>query len=189
MTLEVLHRTLVAGAVAVSCALPASAAASSESAHTAAKIADAGPDAALAGTTDTAPSAVRRLSESGVSLAYEVPDKIAVGETVQIRLRLAGVTASDGASVEVHEVATRRPLLSIRLEKGEQRVVELSFTAKTDGLQYLDVTTRQAGRISVRSVPLRVGSGRHDMKQEGKRVVTPKGERLISLPAGKPASR
>jgi hypothetical protein len=126
-----------------------------------------------------------KASGSGVTLGYVVPPKIAVGETIAVRLQFAGVTAIDGALVEVREVATRRQLLSMRLQQGEQRDVDFPFTARADGTQYLDVVTFQGGRRSVQSVPLRVGSGRVTLKGEGKLRTTPSGESVISMPASK----
>lgn len=162
------------------------------------------PDLSLAsseagsGTDGPAPSAARALGKpaammraaskangSGVVLRYGVPDKIAVGEVVTVRLHFAGVTATEGAAVEVREVGTRRQLLTLRLRPDDPGTVEFLYAARTDGLQYLDVTTQQAGRISVQSVPLRVGSGNLALKEEGRRLVTPSGESVISLPSVK----
>ncbi len=141
--------------------------------------------AAASGKPGPVVRAVGKANGSGVVLSYAVPEKIALGETVTVRLSFAGVTAADGAAVEVREVATRRQLLTLRLQPGDPRTVEFSYTARADGLQYLDVTTQQAQAISVQSVPLRVGSGKLNLKEEGRRVLTPSGENLVSLPSAR----
>lgn len=145
------------------------------------------------GTSPTSPAATPKQSTvapskhagSGVVMRYSVPPKIAIGETVTVQLSFSGVSAPDGASVEIAEAGTRRVLSSLRLAPGVQREVEVSYTGLVDGMQYLNVTTTQAGRVTVQSVPLAVGSGKAAMKPAGTRQVTPSGEAVISLPAGK----
>lgn len=124
---------------------------------------------------------------SGVVLRYAVPDKMAVGEAVTVRLQFSGVSAPDGASVEVRDPVARTTLLALRLAQGEQRTVELPFAGRADGMQYIDITTTQAGRMTVVSVPLRVGTGELKLKPEGQRSTTAGGEAVISLPAATPA--
>jgi len=139
----------------------------------------------------TAPAwqnAAGKHTGSGVAVRYAVPDKIAVGETVTVRLQLAGVSSPEGATVVVSDPASRATLLTLRLASGEQRTVELPYAGRSDGMQFLDVTTTQAGRMTVVSVPLRVGSGELKLKPEGQRRVTSGGEAVISLPASSPAS-
>jgi len=123
---------------------------------------------------------------SGVTVAHTVPARIGVGETVTVRLRISGVTAADGATVEVRDPATKVTLLSTQLAQGEQRTVDLPYTGRSDGMQYLDVTTTQGGRSTVVSVPLAVGSGQVRLKTEGERRTTADGEAVISLPATSP---
>ncbi|MCW5636015.1 MAG: hypothetical protein KIT17_21950 [Rubrivivax sp.] len=158
------------------------------------RAADAAPPA-TATATPAAPSAsaapkwqraAAKHGGSGVTLRYAVPDKLAVGETVAVRLQFGGVTAADGAAVEVIDAATRAPLLTLQLQSGEQRTAELSYTGRSDGMQFLTVTTTQAGRVTVQQVPLRVGSGELKLKAEGQRRSTAGGEAVISLPASAP---
>ena len=125
---------------------------------------------------------------SGVLVRATVPARIAVGETVAIRLQVSGVTAADGASIEVRDVATQLTLLSARLAAGEARTIELPYTGRSDGMQTLAVTTTQAGRASVQAVALPVGSGQVHSKPQGQRRTTASGEAVISLPASSPGS-
>lgn len=125
---------------------------------------------------------------SGVVLRYAVPDKMAVGEAVTLRLQLSGVTAPDGATVEVRDRAARALLLTQQLSAGEERTIEIPYTGRTDGMQFLDVTTTQAGRLTVVSVPLRVGTGELRLKPEGQRRATAGGDAVISLPAATPGA-
>lgn len=125
---------------------------------------------------------------SGVVLRYAVPDKIAVGETFTVRLQFLGVTANDGATVEVRERATRTSLLSLSLTAGEPRTVELPYASRVDGMQFLDVSTTQGGRVTVQSIPLRIGTGELKTKPQGQRSTTADGDAVISLPAATPST-
>lgn len=120
---------------------------------------------------------------SGVAVQAEVPAKLRVGEAFTLKLRVAKVTAADGASIEVREPGSGKVLFSTRLNAGEMRSIEVPYRATRDGMQYLDVVTRQGTRSSVQSVALPVGSGAVALKSEGKPVTTPSGEKVISLPA------
>ena len=123
---------------------------------------------------------------SGVLMRHTVPEKIALGESVTLKLQFSGVTDAEGATVEVRDPAARTTLLTTRLAQGEQKTVELPYTGRTDGMQFIVVTTTQAGRSTVQSVPLHVGSGKMNLKVEGQRQTTPAGEAVISLPAATP---
>jgi hypothetical protein len=125
---------------------------------------------------------------SGVVMRYAVPAKIAVGETVTVQLQFLGISAADGATVEVRDRATRATVLTLNLSAGEQRTVELPYANRTDGMQFLDVTTTQGGRLTVQSIPLRVGSGELKLKPQGQRATTADGEAVISLPAASPGA-
>ena len=126
---------------------------------------------------------------SGVVVQHSVPDKIAIGETVTLQLQFSGVTAADGAMVEVRDPSTHDTLVSVRLAQGEQRTIELPYMSRTDGMQFVDITSTQGGRTSVESVALRVGSGELRLKPQGSRQTTATGENVISLPAVEPAVR
>jgi len=143
-------------------------------------------DGAAAGKAGTRAAQVK--PGSGVTLKATVPTKVALGETVTVRLQFSGVTASDGASVEVRDVATQATLLSTRLATGEARTIDLAYTGRSDGVQYLAVTTTQAGRSSVQAVAVPVGSGQLKLKPEGQRRTTAGGEAVISLPASSPGA-
>lgn len=144
-----------------------------------------GDKSAAAGKPTMTATASSKGGGSGVVLRYTVPQRIALGETVAVRLSFSGVSAAEGAAVEVIEADGGRRLLALQLAQGERRDVDLSYTGRTDGMQYLNVTTTQGGRTTVQQVPLAVGSGKRALKQDGTRQVTPSGEAVISLPANK----
>ena len=133
-------------------------------------------------------TAAAKHNGSGVTVRYAVPDKAAVGETVTVRLAFSDVTAADGATVEVRDTASRALLLTLRLARGEERSVDLPFTGRGDGMQFVSITTTQGGRSTVQQVPVRVGSGELRTKPEGERRTTATGEAVISLPAATSAS-
>lgn len=159
--------------------------------HAAASASDrtaAGPTPGAGKPTPAWQSVSGKHTGSGVVLRYAVPDKLAVGEAVTVRLQLSGVTSADGATVEVRDRAARAVLLTQPLAAGEERTLEIPYTGRTDGMQFIDVTTTQAGRVTVVSVPLRVGTGELKSKPEGQRRTTASGEAVISLPAASPGA-
>lgn len=146
------------------------------------------PAPAAAKTTSNWQSAPSKHGGSGVVLRFAVPDKIAVGETVTLRLQFLGVSAPDGATVEVRDRSTRATVLSLNLTAGEPRTVELPYSSRSDGMQFLDVVTTQGGRLSVQSIALHVGSGQLNLKPQGQRATTADGQAVISLPAASPGA-
>lgn len=120
---------------------------------------------------------------SGVTVRAELPKTLKVGEQGTLKLRVSEVSAADGASVEVRDPATGETLFQAALARGEARSFDVPFTARRDGVQHLDIVTRQGTRASVKSLPVAVGHGAADLKTEGKPMLTPSGERIISLPS------
>jgi hypothetical protein len=176
----VLAATFVFG-IGPGCAAPASGDSSPASQSKRAQVARSGADGWM-----LAPA---KAGGSGVSLRYAVPRAISAGETVLVRLQLADVVA-DGAQVEVRPGDPSLQLLPdgagpggpITLVRGETRELELQVAARADGLHFLNVFTRQNGRTSAASVPLRVGEVR-SKPQRSQVQTTPAGEKVISLPS------
>lgn len=135
---------------------------------------------AQTGALTLAPS---KHNGSGVALRYGTPTGLQPGAAGRVQVQLSNVTAVDGARVEVRSVATGATLLSTTLQRGETRLVDIDVPPQPDGMQYLSVVTTQAGRSSLQSIPLKVGSGRAAMKVEGQPQTTPTGEKVISLPS------
>jgi hypothetical protein len=120
---------------------------------------------------------------SGVEVAYVAPPRLAPGQTGTVRLHFGGVTAADGAIASVRDPVSGRTLLLLHVASGEPREVDFAYTAPADGMQFLDVTTVQAGRTSVVSIPVPVGSGKLVLKSAGKLSISASGERVISMPS------
>ncbi len=126
-----------------------------------------------------------KANGSGVVVNATVPPKLAAGQTVALRLSFDGVSA-EGASAEVREPgANGRVLLTLQLPAGQPTNADLNYQVGGDGVQFIDIITRQNGRTSIQQLALAVGSGQNKLKANGTEVVTPSGERIISLPAGK----
>jgi hypothetical protein len=124
-----------------------------------------------------------KANGSGVIVNAAVPTKVAVGQTVSVRLNFNGVGA-EGATAEVREAgANGRVLLSAQLPGGKEYSADVPYQAQNDGMQYLDVTTTQNGRTSIQQVAVAVGSGQMKLKPSGTAVVTPTGERLVTVPS------
>jgi hypothetical protein len=126
---------------------------------------------------------------SGITLRYRVPQALAPGEAALVRLELSNVTAA-GAELELRAgdpavqllVDGQPPAGPITLVPGAVRALDVQVRAP-DGLHFLNVFTRQGGRSSAASVPLRVGSGQARVRAQGTEVkTTPGGEKIIPLP-------
>lgn len=131
----------------------------------------------------------QKANGSGVKLSANTPKSIAIGQATLVTLSFDAVT-SDGAVANVRAPAgvtvTRAdgsPLTDIALTRGQAMSVDVMVNAQGDGMQFLDITTTQAGRSSVQSVPLKVGTGKMVLKSNGNVVTTPTGERIVSMPA------
>lgn len=128
-------------------------------------------------------------SGSGIRLRYRTPDAVQPGEAITLELQFSGVTAPD-AQVELRgpegsslSAADGSALSRVALPVGQTTTVAVRLVPTGDGLQTLDVFTSQAERSSVQSVPVKVGSGRKQLKTQGKLETTPSGEKVISLPS------
>jgi hypothetical protein len=127
--------------------------------------------------------ALMKANGSGVVVNAAVPAKVAAGQTISVRLSFNGV-GPEGASAEVREAgANGRVLLAIQLPASKEHSANVSYQAQGDGMQYLDVTTSQNGRTSIQQIAVAVGSGQMKLKPSGTEVVTPTGERLVTLPS------
>jgi hypothetical protein len=129
---------------------------------------------------------------SGVLLRYGMPAALNPGQAATVRLQLSRIVAPAGAQVELRAAD---PALQFTLEgqpvngpielsRGEVRELQLQVLAANEGLYRLSVLTRQNGRVSAVSVPIRVGNVPVQAKARGAAVqVTPTGEKVVSLPA------
>lgn len=120
---------------------------------------------------------------SGVSVEAAAPKTLKAGETGTLTLKLGQVTAPEGASVEVRNPATGQVLYSSRLNRGESRTVNVDIGGASQGMQYLDIVTRQGTGASVQTVAVAVGGARPVLKREGQLKVSPNGEAVVSMPA------
>ncbi len=127
-------------------------------------------------------------SGSGIRLRYSVPDVIQAGQLVPVQIELANVRP--GAEVQWRlpggSTGTTMPGGAgsfMALTPGQPNVITVNVMPTADGTVYLDVFTRQNGRGSAQSVPLKVGSGKVTLKQEGVARTGPGGEKVISLPS------
>ena len=121
---------------------------------------------------------------SGVSLAYKVAPA-AVGAPVTLTLRFSGVSAPAGARVSI----VADPGLAVQgdrgltLAAGAAQELQLQVSAAADGVYFVNVTTEQAGRAHVTSVPVTVGKGALKLNKQGTVKPAAGGEPVVSLPA------
>jgi hypothetical protein len=121
---------------------------------------------------------------SGVTMTSNTAKSIPIGVATPVTLDF-GAARFEGAVAQIRApegvqvmMADGSAVGDIALAIGQPTRVELLVTARDDGLQYLDVTTLQNKRASVRSVALVVGSGDLKTKPIGRVETTPNGERV-----------
>ncbi len=131
----------------------------------------------------------QKSNGSGVSVDAKTAKTIAIGEASPLTLSFAAAS-HEGAKAQVRApqgaTVTRAdgsPVGDIALTVGKPTTVDLLVTATGDGLQYLDVTTHQNARSSVRSVALRVGSGEAKLKTAGRVEIDSRGQRMKIMQA------
>ncbi len=123
---------------------------------------------------------------SGVDLAYRIDGTPAAKSPTALTLRFTGVSAPEGARVTITAPdglsidGQRQRTLSAAAAAQEMR---LAVTAAADGVYYVNVTTEQAGRSHVTSVPVTVGKGQLKLQKNGNVQTMPNGERVVSMPS------
>lgn len=131
----------------------------------------------------------QKAKGSGIVLDAVSPPSMGVGQATRVTLRFHGAhTESAIATIQAQEGVTvtrldGSPVGAVALSMGRPTQLDVMVSASGDGLQYLHVTTEQDGRASVRSVPLKVGSGAVKLKANGTLVTMPNGEQIVSMPA------
>ncbi len=137
--------------------------------------------------------AKQKHNASGVMLRYREAGTVKSGQPATLSLVLAGITAAEGAQVEIKTSDPAMVVLRdgnpvnarIDLPAGSQHRIDLTVANAPEGLHYVNVFMTQHGRTSVAGVPVRVGDGQPKQKPEGKLETTPSGERIIVLPSAK----
>lgn len=121
---------------------------------------------------------------SGVSLAYKVTTADA-GVPVTLTLRFSGVSAAAGARVSIVADAglAVQGERALTLAAGAAQDLRLQVSAAADGVYFVNVTTEQAGRAHVTSVPVTVGKGVVKLNKQGALKAGAGGEPVVSLPA------
>lgn len=164
-----MQRTLIALTAALAC--------------TAAHADESVKPAAARATATVAPA---KHNGSGIVLAYEAPARAELNQASVLTLRLSGI-AAEGASIELRAPAGLTVTPSggtIALPRGVETTLALSVTPTAHGVHYLDVFTRQNGRISAHSIAVSTGTATtQHLKRAGSAQTTPSGERIVSLPA------
>lgn len=125
---------------------------------------------------------------SGIRVRYSVPDVVQPGQLTPVQIELSNVQAGAEVQWRLPNGSTgtsmpRGPDTYMALTPGQPNVITVNVVPAADGTVYLDVFTRQNGRSSAQSVPLKVGSGKVTLQQPGTAKPAPGGERVISLPS------
>jgi hypothetical protein len=137
--------------------------------------------------------AKQKHTASGVTLRYRESGTVKSGQTATVSLVLAGITAAEGAQIEIKTSDPAMVVLRdgnpvnapIFLPAGGQHRMDLTVANAPEGLHYVNIFMTQRGRTSVAGVPVKVGDGQSRQKAEGQLETTPSGERIIVLPSAK----
>jgi len=121
---------------------------------------------------------------SGVNIAYRIEGVPQANVPTRITLEFSGISAPDGAiaSFAAEEPAVLTSGSTLTLGPKQTQTTSVLVTATEDGMYFVNVTTLQAGRSSVMSIPVKVGAGELRLEKHGTVETTPSGERVISLP-------
>jgi hypothetical protein len=188
MNTTLLHRAATGLLVGATLAASASAWADSSPLPANKKSTAAAPPSAGAWVT-----ARQKHNASGMALRYQTPAAVKLGQRGQVALTIAGVTAPEGAQVEIKGSDPAMTILlngnpvnaPITLAGGQSRRMDLEVANAPEGLQYVNVFMTQEGRSSVVAIPIKVGHGQLTQKAQGEVQTTLSGEKVIVLPAGK----
>lgn len=123
---------------------------------------------------------------SGVDVRYRVLDKPVIGQSTRVEIVFAKVDDANGASLQL----STDPGLrldgpdSVSLPAGETTTLTVSVVPQQDGLAYLNVFTRQRGRVSSTSIAIQTGSAAAQSKKAGpgKLKDAPGGDKILSMP-------
>jgi hypothetical protein len=137
--------------------------------------------------------AKQKHNASGVTLRYLEGGTVKNGQPATVSLVLAGITAAEGAQIEIKTSDPAMVVLHngnpvnapIDLPAGGQQRMDLTVVNAPEGMNYVNVFITQRGRTSVAGVPVKVGHGQSQRKPEGRLETTPSGERIIVLPSAK----
>jgi hypothetical protein len=133
----------------------------------------------------------QKHNASGLLLRHLPVSPVKAGQRAQVALVLSGITAEDGAQVELRGsdpamVLTLQgnPVTApLQLSPGQMRRLDIEVLNAPEGLHYVNVFMTQRGRSNVVAVPVSVGHGRASQKPHGQVQTTPSGERIVVLPA------
>lgn len=159
--------------------------------------ADSSQPKATSATVRSAPApgawvtARQKHNASGLLLRYQTPAAVKAGQRSTVVLTVAGVTAAEGAQVEVKGsdpsmtiLMSSNPVNSpIMLTGGEMRRIDLQVVNAPEGLHYVNVLLTQNGRSNAVAIPIKVGHGQMTQKPHGEAQTTPAGEKIIVLPS------
>ena len=125
-----------------------------------------------------------KKSGSGVRVAYRIDGEPQPGVPATMTVEFRGINAPAGAiaSFGTEEPAVLTGPSTLKLKPGPPQSATVALTAAQDGIYFVNVTTTQAGRSSVVSIPVKVGAGGRRLERPGTVEITPSGERVISLP-------
>lgn len=133
----------------------------------------------------------QKHNASGLLLRHLPVSPVKAGQRAQVALVLSGITAEDGAQVELRGsdpamVLTLQgnPVTApLQLSPGQMRRLDIEVLNAPEGLHYVNVFMTQRGRSNVVAIPVSVGHGRALQKPHGQVQTTPSGERIVVLPA------
>ena len=130
-------------------------------------------------------TAARKPNDSGVTLQARLDAKPQVGRGTPVILQFDGVTAPEGATVELSADPglTISGSAALALPANKRTSVTVTVVSEREGLAYLNVFITQKGATSAISVPIQTGTAAPVLKSSGELKTTPEGENIIMMPA------
>jgi hypothetical protein len=120
---------------------------------------------------------------SGVVVQYQVGATPQPGQPTAVVLQFDGVTAPDGATVQLTPDSglSLQGSATLTLPQGRSTAT-VRVASERQGLAYLNLFISQSGASSVVSIPIQTGGSAPALKSTGELKTTPDGERIITLP-------
>lgn len=128
------------------------------------------------------PLAIGKIG-SGVQLAYRLDGTPAVGAPLNIAVQLSSRADAEVTLAADAGLGLQAPQQVLRVAAGGRIEQVLTVVPQSEGRFYLNLLVSSDGRGGTTGLAVQVGKGTPVLKPPGKVVVTPAGERIVSVPA------
>lgn len=127
------------------------------------------------------PLSLAKMS-SGVQLAYRIDGTPAVGRPLRIVVQLSSRANAQVTLAADAGLGLQAPKQVLSVAAGDSTEQVLTVVPQAEGRFHLNLLASSEGRGGATGFAVQVGKGMPVLKPAGKVMVTPSGERLVSIP-------